>query len=108
MNSSPFLLVKQLQADVLRLLSGIDVTTLDTKEQQVVEDLRNNLIDVRIEIQNYELAETREHQLKNAKVAKKHMQTIEKLIMSNPVGVFGPVDVAHLTAYIGQITDRLK
>lgn len=108
MSNSPFLLVKQLQGDVLRLLSAIDITTLDTKEQQVVEDLRNNLIDMRLEIQNYELAETREHQLKNAKAAKKQLQTIEKLIMSNPVGVFGPVDVAHLTAYIGQITDRLK
>ncbi len=108
MNSSPFLLVKQLQGDVLRLLSSIDVTTLDTKEQQAVEDLRNNLIDVRIEVQNYELAETREHQLKNVKAAKKYLQTIEKLIMSNPVGIFGPVDVAHLTAYIGQITDRLE
>lgn len=106
--NSPFLVVKQLQGDVLRLLSGIDTTILDTKEQQAIEGLRNNLVDVRLEVQNYELAETRDHQLRNAKAARKYLHSIEKLIISNPSGVFGPVDVAHLTAYIGQITDRLK
>ena len=105
--SSPFLLVKQLQGDILRLLMSVDVTSLDIKEQQAVEDLRNNLIDARLEIQDYELAETREHQLRNAKAAKEYLQTVEKLIISNPAGIFGPVEFAHLTACISQITDRI-
>ncbi len=105
--SSPFLLVKQLQGDILRLLSGLDITELETKERQAVEDLRNNLVDARIEIQDYELAETREHQLRNAKAAKEYLHSIERLITSNPAGIFGPVEFAHLTACISQITDRI-
>ena len=105
---SPFLLVKQLEGDMLRLLSHLDIPTLSTKEQHAVAQLKNALIDARLEIQDYELAETRNHQLRNAKDAKGYLHNVEKLMSANPAGVFGAVDVAHLTAYIGQITDKLK
>jgi hypothetical protein len=105
---SPFLLVKQLEGDMLRLLSHLDIPTLSTKEQHTVAQLKNALIDAKLEIQDYELAETRDHQLRNAKHAKGYLQNVEKLMATNPAGAFGAVDVAHLTAYIGQITDKLK
>ena len=60
---SPFLLAKRLEADVLRLLSQMDVSLLTTAEQQKVSTLKHSLIDARLEIQDYELAETREDQL---------------------------------------------
>lgn len=93
---------------MLRLLSHLDIPTLSTKEQHAVAQLKNALIDARLEIQDYELAETRNHQLRNAKDAKGYLHNVEKLMSANPAGVFGAVDVAHLTAYIGQITDKLK
>lgn len=107
-NKSPFLLAKQLEGDILRLLSSVDVTELPTKEQHAIAQLKNSLIDARLEIQDYELAETRENQLRNAKDAKKYLQNIEKLMMTNPASAFGAVDVAYLTAYIGRITDNLR
>jgi hypothetical protein len=107
-NSSPFLLTKQLEANILRLLAHIDIVDLNTKEQHILAQLKNSLIDARLEIQDYELAETRELQLGNAKQAKEYLDAVQKTISNNSLNVFGPVDVAHLTAYIGQITDRLK
>lgn len=104
---SPFLLVKQLEADVVRLLSYVDVSELEIKDQQTVSQLKNVLIDARLEIQDYELAETRDDQLKNASLAKQYLGSAEKLITSNPAGIFGAVDVAHLTARISQIRDKL-
>lgn len=108
MSQSPFILMKQLEGDVLRLLSHLDITLLDTKEQHLIAQLKNGLIDARLEIQDYELAETREHQLRNARDAKKYLIKIEKFITTNPSGAFGAVDTAHLFAQIGQIGDRLK
>lgn len=105
---SPFLLAKQLEGDVLRLFSGIDIADLNNAEQQSVIRLKNALVDARLEIQDYELAETRDMQLKNAKNARHYLDTIQHLILANPSNVLGAVDVAHLTAYIGQITDNLK
>ena len=93
--------------DVLGLLSGIDITDLSASEQKVLARLKSGLVDIRLEVQDYELAETRELQLKNAKKAQEYLKAVEKTISDNVLNVFGPVDVAHLTAYIGQITDRL-
>lgn len=106
--NSPFLLAKQLQGDVLKLLSGIDITDLSSGEQRTLTRLKNKLFDARLETQDYELAETRELQMGNAKKAKEYLSAVEKTITDNTLNAFGPVDVAHLTAYIGQITDRLK
>lgn len=108
MTTSPFLLAKRLEADVIRLLSYVDAADLDVKQQQDLAQLKNGLIDARLEIQDYELAETRDDQLRNAKTAKKYLQNVEKLVASNPVNAFGAVDVAHISAYIGQIEDKLR
>lgn len=106
--TSPFLLVKQLEADIVRLLSHLDLPTLQIKEQQGVAQLRNSMVDARLDVQDYELAETREDQLRNAKDAKKRLHTVEQLILANPSNVFGSVEVAQLSAYIGQIVDKLR
>lgn len=105
---SPFILVRRLEGDVLRLLSYIDAYELAIGEQQEVSTLKNRLIDARLEIQDYELAETREYQLENAKNAKKYLNQVQAGIVKNPANIFGAVDVAHLTAYIGQIVDNLR
>lgn len=105
---SPFLLVKRLEADVLRLLGQIDLMLLSIEEQQKIARLKNNLIDARLEIQDYELAETRDDQLRNAADAKKYLKKVRVVISGNQLNVFGAVDVAHLTAKIEQIADRLK
>jgi hypothetical protein len=107
-NKSPFLLMKQLEGDVLRLLSHIDTAVITTAEQHSLAQLKNGMIDARLDIQDYELAETRDDQLRNAHEAKKRLHKVEKFIMGNPVGVFGAVDVVHITAQIGLISDRLK
>lgn len=104
---SPYILVKELEADVLRLLSQLDLQLLSTPEQQKVARLKNNLIDARLEIQDYELAETRENQLRNVAASKKYLQKIRVVVSSNHLNVFGAVDVAHLGAKIEQIADRL-
>lgn len=107
-DSSPFILVKQLQGDVLRLLSHIDIVDLNPSQQQKLADLKNGLIDARLDIQDYELAETRDDQLRNAKDAKKRLVTVRDLIVHDTLNVFGAVDTAHLTARVEQISDRLR
>lgn len=105
---SPFLLTKRLSADVLHLLTQIDVSRMDIPDQQKIEKLRNALIDVRLEIQDYELAETRENQIRNAKKSKQYLLIIKNTITDSELNVFGAVDVAHLTAQVEQITASLE
>lgn len=102
------MLIKQLEGDILRLLAFVDIADIDTKQQHAIAQLKNALIDGRLEIQDYELAETRDNQLRNAKNAKQYLENVRDLIMSNPANVFGAVDVAHLTAQLEQISDNLR
>lgn len=102
------MLVSELKQDILRQLSRLDIVSLPTKEQEVIEQLRGEIVDARLDIKDYELAETRDDQLRNAKDAKKRLHTVEQLILANPSNIFGSVEVAQLTAYIGHITDRLR
>lgn len=105
---SPFLLAKRLSADVLHLLVQIDASELAIPEQQKLERLKNALIDARLEIQDYELAETRDNQLRNAKNAQKYLAKIKNTITDSDLNVFGAVDVAHLSAQVEQIIARLR
>lgn len=108
MTSSPFLLVKRLEADVLRLLSGLDVSFLSMEEQHKVSRLKHDLVDARLEIQDYELAETRDDQLRNSADSRKYLHKVKSAITDNTLHVFGAVDVAHLSAQIEQISDSLR
>lgn len=108
MNESPYVLAKKLEADIVRLLSTLDVATSSPKEHTTLAELKNTMIDARLDIQDYELAETRDFQLENAREAKERLMIVQGHISANTLHVFGAVDVAHLTARIGQITDLLK
>jgi len=81
---------------------------LNTVQRQELSELKNGLIDARLEIQDYELAETRDFQVQNAKQAKEYLKTVQEAVAKNSFNAFGAVDVAHLTAYIGQIQDNLR
>lgn len=108
MTQSPFLLVKQLQGDVLRRLAHVDSADLSPAQQQDLADMKNGLIDARLDIQDYELAETRDDQLRNARDAKKRLVIIHTLVTQDSLGVFDAVDTAHISAQIEQVIDRLR
>lgn len=107
MSESPFLLMKQLEADIGRLIADLDVATLETREQHKLAQLKNSLIDARLDIQDYELAETREHQIRNAQDARRRLLQIEKALTEKPMHILGTVDVAFLAAQIGYISGKL-
>lgn len=105
---SPYALAKLLEADIIRLLSSLDVATLSPKEHGIFVEIKNTMIDARLDIQDYELAETRDFQLENARDAQGRLAIVQGHISTNTLHVFGAVDVAHLTARIGQIVDLLR
>lgn len=94
---SPYVLTKQLEADVLRLLSllGDEVSVV---QEQTVRRLKHALVDARLEAQDYELAETRAFQLENKKALDSYLATVQAILASNIIEVFSAVDIAQLSA----------
>ena len=107
--TSPYTLIKQLEAQVRSGLSGLDLMTLPLGEQKVLEELRQALVDARLTAQDYELSETRDMQLKRAKEAKQLLRQAEKgILTASHHDVFGPVEVAHLSANIERAIGHLQ
>ena len=72
-------------------------------------ELRQYLTDARVYAKDYELSEVREEQLDNAKKSKKWLeQARQQILRASESNVFGPIDVAHLSAQIDQAKADLK
>lgn len=106
---SPARWVKEIDGQVSRLLRRVDWRKLSDKGQKAADELKQNLTDARIYAQDYELSEMREEQIDNAKKAKKYLdKSRQDILRVSEFNVFGPVDVAHLTAQIDQLKAELR
>lgn len=109
MSASPSVLIKRLDADVRQILRKVDLDELSSKHRDLLADLQQDLVDARIYSNSYELSETKEEQLDNAKRAKSWLKKAHKRILTaSEHNIFGAIDVAHLSANIEQIIDRLE
>ena len=108
-NYTPAGLVKQIDTQVNSILRKTDWSEVNEKARKAVVELRQNLAAARIYAADYELSEMREEQLDNAKKAKKYLeQARDHILKASEFDVFGPVDVAHITAQIDQLKADLK
>lgn len=101
--------MKSLETQLGGILSAIDVYDLPAQEAKIISMLKREMVDARLDARDYELSETRDEQLKNAKVAKKRLDHIRKNILAaSEYNVFSPVDVAQLSAQIEQIIENIR
>lgn len=109
MDASLSVKLKRLEAEIRQILRRTDFDLLSSKERRLLADLQQDLIDALKYTSSYELSETRAEQLDNAKTAKTWLGKVKKCILSaSESNIFGPVDVASLSAGIEQIIDRLE
>lgn len=102
-------MVKDVEAQVRAILRDRDVRSLPEGPRRVVEQLTQNLSDVRVYATDFELSEVDEDRQKNARVATKRLTAVQRrIITASQYDLFEPVDVAHLSAQIEQIITRMK
>jgi len=106
---TPAGLVKRIDTQINSILRKTDWGEVNEKGRKAVVELRQNLADARIYAADYELSEMRDEQLDNAKKAKKYLEQVRRQILrASEFDVFGPIDVAHLSAQIDQLIEDLK
>ena len=107
--SGPSIRVKRLEADVRQILRKTDPAKLERKYRDVLSDLRQNLVDIRIYVNAYEFSEERPEQEQNAKTAKKWLaRARQNILKASEAEVFGAADVAQLSAQIDQLSGDLQ
>jgi hypothetical protein len=108
-NDSPSSVIKQVDNRINMILREVNMRKVADREVKLLASLRQNLTDARIYAHDYELSEMREEQLGNAKQAKKYLEQVrQQILRASEHNIFGPVDVAHLTAQIDQVKADLK
>lgn len=108
-NLSPSTGVKRLEGEIRQILRRHEIDKLDFKARKNLAELQQDLVDARIYTQAYELSETADEQHATARAAKSWLAKAEKCILAaSQYDIFGPVDVAHLSAQIELIIDKLK
>lgn len=105
-DTSPFLAMQRVEAAVKALLRQADPDLLSADERVAVNKLRRLSVDARLDIRDYLYSETRPEQLEHAAAARKRLAGLQKAILAAGA-VFGPADVAQLTARLEQISERL-
>ena len=92
-----------------QILRKTDPTKLERNYREALYDLRQNLVDIRIYVNAYEFSEERPEQEQNAKTARKWLaKSRQNILKASEADVFGPADVAQLSAQIDQLSGDLK
>ncbi|HKR82252.1 MAG TPA: hypothetical protein VJR27_04625 [Candidatus Saccharimonadales bacterium] len=101
-------MMRALGAQLTNLLGPIDVHGLPRETREVVEVIRGQLVDARLDVRDYELAETRAEQQKLASATRERLERLQQHILAaSPHGIFGAADVAELSARLQQIISHV-
>lgn len=93
---------------VLKQFMGIDTYSINKDTRELVENIRRVVAELKLDVRDYEYAETRVEQKRYRSDAKKRLEEFRALILAaSSADLFGPVDVAHLSALLEQINEKL-
>lgn len=106
---SVLVLMRALEARINGVLSALDLYDLPVEERKIVKSIKSDLTDARLDIRDYEVADTLAEQTRMGKQAQKRLEKIRKEILAaSEYNVFNAVDVALYTAQLEQIVDEVK
>ena len=88
-------------------LRSVDLEILSTDEKKALQSIKRLSTEVRLDIRDYELSETREEQIKCSVIARQRLAKLQANIIQAS-SVFSPADVAQLSAQLEQINEWLE
>jgi hypothetical protein len=106
---SPFAIAKELDTQLGGVLSHLDLDSMNHAERKNTQTMRRLATDLRLDVRDYEYAETRAEQLHAAKVARERLKQLEHLILTaSQQNVFSAIEVTELSIKLEQISTGLK
>jgi hypothetical protein len=92
----------------MRVLSGIDLSDLALRPRELITRIRMQVIDLRLEVRDYEYAETRLSQQRHIAVVRDYIQQLNKEILAaSEYGIFSAVDVVECTTLLDNLKECL-
>lgn len=97
---------QQVDRQIKGIFLRFDVDNLSAGEKYSVKQIKLACNEIRLDVRDYEYAEKRADQQKWAKIARHNITALERLLLEMDA-VFGPSDVAALSAQLDQVRSAL-
>ena len=109
MSISVFEQIKALDTHVNGIVSAFDIDALMPDERKILALIKRQLTDTRLDVRDYEYADTRAEQQRYAKTAHKTLDAVQStLLQASEHNLFGAIDIAHISAQIQHIKEQLQ
>jgi len=101
--------MKDLAALANGKLTAFDVETLSFEEKELVRALKLQLSDARLDVRDYEYAQTRAEQQHAASEGRQRLEQLQQPILkASEYNLLGAIDVAQLSALTQHIISELQ
>jgi hypothetical protein len=108
-NESAYVLITRLGHEVGGMLAALDIDILgrETAKNNVL--IKQLLTDARLDIRDYETADSAADMRSNAQVACKRLEKLRvALLLASEHGIFSAIDIARLSTTIDVIVEDLR
>lgn len=101
--------MQALEAHVVGLFALHDITTLPHAQKELVSMIKNQLVDARLDVRDFEYAQSRAEQLEYARESRPRLEELHKNVLkASGYGLFSAVDTAHTSARLQQILSHMR
>lgn len=99
---------RQLEREVLAVLSRVDIYELSPALRQAAATMKSMVVDLRLDVRDYEYAETRQDQAARCKAAREELDLLRQHILDLSVhGIFSAVEVIEISAHIDRLLEEI-
>jgi hypothetical protein len=106
--TSLFEQTKDLVSQISSLIAAYDIDSFGPTERELLTTLKRRLGDIRLDVRDYEYAETRLEQQALGREARKRLTALQKdILKASEYSLFSAIDVAQLTAKAEHINEQL-
>lgn len=100
-------IIKQVDREIKGVLRRSDTESLSPEKRKLVGEVKLAGNEARLDIRDYEFAQTRREQLQAAKLARHNLTALESRIIALD-DLFDPADIAALSARIQLLREGLE
>lgn len=91
------------------ILNRLDIDLLDHMQLKLVGTIKRLLADTRLDIRDWEMADSREEMQKHAREALKRLEQVRhSILLASEHNIFSPIEIAELSAHFDHIASGLR
>jgi hypothetical protein len=100
---------KEVEMHVAVIIAAYGIDTLDFAQRELFATIKRQIVDARLDVRDYEYADTRAEQLSFAIAGKQRLDQIRRnIVKASEQGLFSAIDVAQLSANLEIISEQLS